>query len=130
MPRSNPGISPVRVLVVDDHERYRRLAGDVVLATPGFALAGSADSGAAALAKIADDPPDLVLVDVRMPEMDGFALTQFIIDRPDPPRVVLISAEDIASIGGADRVINSGATTFLQKSRLSPAMLRATWGRP
>jgi CheY-like chemotaxis protein len=130
MPRSNPRISPVRVLVVDDHEHYRRLAGDVVAATPGFALAGCVDSGVAALAVIAEDPPDLVLVDVRMPGMDGFALTRCIVDRPDPPVVVLISAECIQNIGGADRVISSGAATFVQKQRLSPAMLRATWGRP
>jgi DNA-binding NarL/FixJ family response regulator len=130
MPRSHASTAPVRVLLVDDQERCLRVARDVVAATPGFTLAGAVGSGAAALERVAEDPPDLVLADVRMPEMDGFALARLIAAKPPAPLVVLVSAEDVVSLGGADRVIECGAVGFMPKERLTPAALRATWGLP
>ena len=66
------GRSSIGVVTVDDHEAFRRSIRDVIDATPGFELLGEAASGEAALALVAELSPELVLVDVRMPGMDGF----------------------------------------------------------
>src|ERR1700761_8063714 len=66
----------VTVLAVDDHPRFLEAARAVVEATPGFAWAGGASSGEEALASADRGEPDLMLVDVNMPVIDGFELSR------------------------------------------------------
>jgi CheY-like chemotaxis protein len=114
----------VTVLAVDDHPRFLEAARAVVEATPGFAWAGGASSGEEALATAARGEPDLVLVDVNMPAMDGFELTRRF--RAAHPRtlVALISAQhpdELRRAGGADE------HPVAAKEKLRPAWLRALW---
>ncbi len=115
---------PVTVLAVDDHPRFLEAARAVVEATPGFAWAGGASSGEEALARVARGEPDLVLVDVNMPRIDGFELTRRLrISHPDA-LVALISAkhpDELRRAGGSDEHL------VFAKESLRPSWLRALW---
>lgn len=115
---------PVTVLAVDDHPRFLEAARAVVEATPGFAWAGGASSGEEALATAAGSELDMVLVDVNMPQMDGFELTRRL--RAAHPRtlVALISAqkpEELRKRGGSEE------HPVFAKENLRPAWLRLFW---
>jgi DNA-binding NarL/FixJ family response regulator len=115
---------PVSVLAVDDHPRFLEAARAVVEATPGFVWAGGASSGEEALASADRGEPDLMLVDVNMPTMDGFELTRRL--RLTHPRtlVALVSAqhpEELRRAGGADE------HAVVAKENLRPAWLRELW---
>ncbi len=115
---------PVKVLAVDDHPRFLEAARAVVEATPGFAWAGGAASGEEALATAARGVPDLVLVDVNMPQMDGFELTRRLRLSHPGTLVALISAQhpdELRQTGG------SGEHAVTAKEHLRPAWLRALW---
>jgi DNA-binding NarL/FixJ family response regulator len=113
---------PVRVLAVDDQCFFREVERDVVEATPGFRLVAEVSSGEAALAAVADVAPDLVLMDVRMPGIDGIEAARRI--ARDHPRivVVLVSIDDMPSDAG-----RAGSAAQIHKKDLSPQMLRALW---
>jgi two-component system invasion response regulator UvrY len=115
----------VTVLTVDDHPRFLDAARAVVDATPGFAWAGSASSGAEALDAVERVDPDLVLVDVNMPEMDGFELTRRLRAAHPEILVALTSAQhpDELPRARADR----GSRDVLAKENLRPAWLRSLW---
>jgi DNA-binding NarL/FixJ family response regulator len=115
---------PVTVLAVDDHPRFLEAARAVVEATPGFVWAGGASSGEEALATAAGGGLDMVLVDVNMPQMDGFELTRRL--RAAHPRtlVALISAqkpEELRQAGGSEE------HPVFAKESLRPAWLRRFW---
>ncbi len=115
---------PVTVLAVDDHPRFLEAARAVVEATPGFAWAGGAATGEEALATAAGGEPDMVLVDVNMPQMDGFELTRRLRASHPGTLVALISAqrpEELRRAGGADE------HQVLAKENLRPAWLRSFW---
>src|SRR5260221_4232966 len=102
-----------RILIVDDHPLTRDgLAG--ILAQNGFDVVGQAGSGEEAIAKAAELKPDLVLLDLSMPEMDGLtALPRVRAAAPDAEVVVLTASEDEHNLLGA---IRSGAAGYLLKS--------------
>jgi two-component system, NarL family, invasion response regulator UvrY len=115
---------PVTVLAVDDHPRFLEVARAVVEATPGFAWAGGAASGEEALATAAGGEPDLLLVDVNMPKMDGFELTRRF--RHSHPRtlVALVSAQrpdELRQAGGSEEHL------VFPKESLRPSWLRDLW---
>jgi DNA-binding NarL/FixJ family response regulator len=115
----------VTVLAVDDQAIFLRTARSLIAATPGFEQVGEAASGPEALALAADLQPDLVLVDVRMPGMDGFETARRLA-RIDPGAlVVLISLEEVPEpLSSATSV---GAATYLRKQELSTSKLRELW---
>jgi DNA-binding NarL/FixJ family response regulator len=113
---------PVRVLVVDDQEPFRSAAAAVVTATDGFQLVGSAASGEASLVAVADLQPDLVLMDIHLPGIDGMESTRRIRAQQPGVRVLLLSTRD--SYDGAGEC---GALGYLPKRILSPSSLQGVW---
>jgi len=97
-----------RLLVVDDEDTIRVLVSRI-LAAKGYAVA-SARNGREALAKIAADRPDLVLLDLMMPEIDGWAVLERLRGTPNPPPVLVISA-----CVDRDRALREGAWACLAK---------------
>ena len=116
---------PVGVLVVDDQQAFRRAAQDVIEATAGFELVGEASSGRQAVEAINELHPDLVLVDVRMPEMDGMETTRRLHEADPNAVVVLITVEDPLNLP-AD-VGFCGAADLVRKQDFRPALLRRLW---
>jgi len=104
--------SPSKILVVDDTVQNRRLM-EAVLTPLGHTVSG-AESGAEALEMIAADPPDLVLLDVVMPEMDGYAVCRALRSNPDTqmlPIIMLTSSGDQDKVGAID----AGADDFIAR---------------
>jgi two-component system, NarL family, invasion response regulator UvrY len=117
-----PGIG---VLAVDDQVVFLDVAREVVGATPGFNWVGGASSGEEALAAVEQLEPQFVLLDVRMPGMDGIETARRISDSHPDVVVVLISIEESPAIAPA--IEASGAVALVRKQELCPAMLRRLW---
>jgi DNA-binding NarL/FixJ family response regulator len=120
-----PASSVVKVLTVDDQAVFRRVAHEVIAATPGFVAVGEAGSGEEALAAVERLHPELVLLDVRMPGMGGIeAARRITADHPGIV-VVLISIEDPDVFSQAAR--SSGAAGLVRKQDFRPSLLRKLW---
>jgi len=113
------------VLIVDDHDGFRESAR-ALLEAEGFAVVGDAADGAAALAAALRLRPDVVLLDVQLPDVDGFTIADRLAAFSEPPRVVLISSRDAAAYG--PRLDAAPACGFLTKRELSGASLAALVG--
>src|ERR671910_266652 len=87
-------VRSVRVLTVDDQALFRGVARDVIEATPGFEAVGEASSGEQALEAVERLAPELVLLDVRMPGMDGIEVARHLATEHPRTVVVLISIEE------------------------------------
>ena len=110
-----------RVLIVDDHQPFRAIAREL-LEGAGYIVAGEAADAAEALAAVAAEAPDAVLLDVQLPDGDGFAVATALAV-VDGPAVVLISSRDADDYGR--RVAACGARGFIPKSKLSAATFAA-----
>jgi DNA-binding NarL/FixJ family response regulator len=110
-----------RVLIVDDHQPFRAVAR-ALLESAGYIVTGEAADGAEALAAVAAQPPDAVLLDVQLPDLDGFAVATELA-AADGPAVVLISSRDADDYGR--RIAACGARGFIPKSKLSAAAIAA-----
>ena len=108
-----------RVLVVDDHAGFRGFAGRL-LAACGFQVVGEAADAAGALRQVADLAPDVVLLDVQLPDRDGFSVARALAGGPHPPAVVLTSARALADYGEAGAGF---ADRFIPKDELSGARM-------
>ena len=118
-------VDGVKVLTVDDQEVFRRVARELVEATDGFAWAGEAASGREALERVAEGHPDLVLLDVRMPGMDGIETAQRLLAQDPDIVIVLVSLESIVDLPSATASV--GAAAHLRKQELSPRTLQELW---
>jgi DNA-binding NarL/FixJ family response regulator len=116
---------PPRVLIVDDHAPFRDAAGRV-LAAAGFDVVAGAADAAGALRLARELGPDVVLVDVQLPDSDGFALARELIAGPAAPVVVLVSGRPRSDYGRL--VERSGALGFIDKAEFSGPLLRALLG--
>lgn len=114
-----------RVLVVDDQAPFRSAARAVVERTPGFAVAGEASGGEEGVEAAVALAPDLVLMDIRMPDLDGIAATDRIASRA--PGVVVFLLSTYARDDLPEEVSTSGAAAYLHKEELSPAVLADLW---
>jgi DNA-binding NarL/FixJ family response regulator len=110
------------VLIVDDHPGFRRSAHRM-LAAEGFEVLGESADGASALTAVRALRPRLVLLDVLLPDIDGFAVAEMLACEPSAPCVVLTSSRD--AIDYATRLRGSPAVGFVPKAELSGARLIA-----
>jgi two-component system, NarL family, invasion response regulator UvrY len=117
--------SDVRVMTVDDQERFRGVARDVIEATPGFRYAGEAASGEEALREFGRIAPELVLVDVRMPGIDGIEVARRLHESSPETVVVLISIEEPADLPSVSRL--TGGVPLVRKQDFGPRLLRRIW---
>ena len=108
-------------MIVDDDDAFSDLAARVVTGW-GHAVIGLAGSVAQGLAKAAALRPEMVLVDIGLPDGDGFSLTEQLIAMPWPMRVILISSDSDPANLAAER--RAGATGFVPKDELSGVELR------
>jgi CheY-like chemotaxis protein len=108
------------VLVVDDHDGFRAVAR-ALLESAGFTVVGEAADGGAALSASARLHPDFVLLDVHLPDIDGFAVSERLAALEHPPVVVLTSSRAVTDV--RRRVAASLAAGFVAKDELSAATL-------
>ncbi len=103
----------IRVLVVDDDFMVAKVHSGYVAKTPGFEVAGVAHTGADALRLVADLRPDLVLLDIYLPDVDGLSVLRTIRGAADGPDVIVISAaNDVDTVRGA---MHGGVLHYLIK---------------
>jgi DNA-binding NarL/FixJ family response regulator len=113
------------VLIVDDHASFRAAARALLLAG-GFNVVGEAEDGAAALEAVADLQPEIVLLDVQLPDIDGFAVAERLATNGAPPTIVLTSSRDVTSF--RRRLAANPAWSFIPKNELSGEALAAAVG--
>jgi DNA-binding NarL/FixJ family response regulator len=106
----------VSVLIVDDHEEFRRSAR-ALLEASGYTVVGEAGDGDEAIAEAERLRPEVVLLDIRLPGIDGFAVAERLASSAHPPAVVLISSRDARSYG--PRLARAAARGFISKADLS-----------
>jgi DNA-binding NarL/FixJ family response regulator len=116
-----------RVLIVDDHEFFRSRARKL-LESAGYAVVGEAEDAAGAIAQAHALSPDLVFLDVQLPDRDGFAVAAELGAGPDAPRIVLISSREAADYGS--RIEAAGTSGFIHKPDLSRARIEQLVGAP
>jgi len=110
------------ILIVDDHMSFRRVAA-ALLEAEGVHVVGEAADGREALLAAAALGPDVVLLDIQLPDTDGFAVAGRLAAADPAPIVVLTSARDQTHFG--DLIGRSGARGFISKSDLSGPALAA-----
>jgi two-component system nitrate/nitrite response regulator NarL len=103
----------VTVLVADDHPLYREGVVRALLASGQVEIVGEAGDGRAALAQIQEHRPDVALLDYKLPELDGVAVTNAVIRERLPTRVLLVSAFNDSGI--AYKALETGAAGFVSK---------------
>jgi two-component system response regulator EvgA len=113
------------LLIVDDHAAFRSFAVSLFRAH-GFAVAGAADDGESALTQVARLLPDVVLVDVQLPGIDGFEVASRLSRRTVPPQVVLTSSREAGDFG--ERLQRAPVLGFIPKRALSGPALAALVG--
>ena len=123
--RATQAETPVGVLVVDYQLVFRQVAREVIEATPEFEILGEAGSGPHAIAATDELCPDLVLLDVRMPGMDGIETAGRLTAAHPQVVVVLISIDEPQYM--PDEVASSGAAELVRKQDFGPALLRRVW---
>ena len=115
----------VSVLIVDDQAPFLRAMSAVIEETIGFEAVGKASSGEEAIVKADALLPDLVLMDVNLPGIDGLEATRRLRAHRSPPVVLLLSTYD--EDAGARFMAECGAAGYVTKSAFGPDRLRKAW---
>lgn len=108
------------MLIVDDHSGFRTLARRL-LESGGFRVVGEAAGAAEARSAVPTLQPEVVLLDVNLPDGDGLLLAEELTDAAHAPAVVLISSHERSDFG--DRLERTGARGFISKADLTPAAI-------
>src|SRR5512147_2027122 len=117
-----PAERQVTVLIVDDHPSFRAVS-QMVLETDGFAVVGTASDGESGVAAALRLEPDVLLLDVELPDIDGFEVAARLREAGSSTAIVLASSRDGADFGSL--VAESGARGFLTKADLTGDAIRA-----
>ena len=116
----------VKVLIVDDQAPFREAARAVVEATDGFAVVGESDTGEASVSATRELHPDLVLMDVNLPGINGLQATREILkDSNGVVVVLLLSTYEEEEYG--PKAAECGASAYIPKSKFEPDRLSAAW---
>jgi DNA-binding NarL/FixJ family response regulator len=110
------------VLIVDDHAGFRAFAR-ALLEAEDFDVVGEAEDAASALAAACRLRPQVVVLDIQLPDRDGFEVAEQLAQMTDPPAVVLVSTRDVSTY--RRRFVSSPVRGFIPKSELSGNALRA-----
>jgi DNA-binding NarL/FixJ family response regulator len=113
------------VLIVDDHAPFRAVAR-ALLQLEGFAVVGEAADALSALDAVGRLRPDVVVLDIQLPDLDGFEVARRLAQAGDPPVIVLVSSRDRSAY--RRRLADSPARGFIPKSDLSGAVVAALVG--
>jgi two-component system, NarL family, response regulator DevR len=119
------GSPAVRVFLVDDHEVVRRGVAEVLEDDPGITVAGEAGSVAEALARVPAVRPDVVLIDMRLPDGSGADLCRELRDRVDGVRCLILTS--YSEQEALEAAVRAGAAGFLLKQVRGPALVSAVW---
>ncbi|MFF1540709.1 response regulator [Microbacterium sp. NPDC058269] len=103
----------IRVVLVDDQALFRAGIRMLIASQPDLEVVGEAGNGKEAIDVVRSTRPDVVMMDIRMPIMDGLTATAEILARPEPPRIVMLTTFDLDE--AAARAIRQGASGFLLK---------------
>ena len=109
-------MEPIRLLIVDTSPEFLEAAASLLSAHPHAHVVGLARTGAEALRLIGPLAPDLVLVDLLMPGMDGLTVTRRIKAMPSPPAVVVLTYNQSAEL--RQQALDAGAIAFVNKERI------------
>lgn len=115
------------ILIVDDDPRFRAQARDV-LAADGFVVIGEAIDGASGLDAAKALQPDFVLLDIGLPDIDGFEVARVLAVDGPPPLIVLTSSRDARAFGR--RLATGHVLGFIPKERISGTAIRSLVDRP
>ena len=115
----------VQVLIVDDQAPFRDVARLVVELTDGFEVAGEAQTGEEAVELSRSLKPDLILMDVNMPGIDGTEATKIILAETEAIVILLLSTYEPAEY--EPRAAEAGAAAYIPKSAFDPDRLEAAW---
>lgn len=127
-PAAHAEARPTTVLIVDDHGGFRSSAR-VLLELEGFEVVGEAGDGASGIETADALRPDMVLLDVQLPDAKGFDVARELTARGLARQIVLVSSREASDYG--DQITTSSAVGFLSKSELSgPALRELLCGRP
>lgn len=116
-------VSPIRVLIVDDDALVRAGLAMMLGGAPDLEIVGEAEDGTQVIAAIDAHRPDVVLMDIRMPRLDGLAATRLVRARPDAPQVIVLTTFDVDE--HVLTALRDGAAGFLVKDTPPTEILRA-----
>ena len=108
-------MQPIRVLIVDDSVFMRTVLRDLVARDPALHVVGTATDGRDAIRKVAELSPDIVTLDIEMPEMNGLEALRHIVARADPPRVLMLSSLTGQGAEMTRNALSLGADDFMLK---------------
>jgi DNA-binding NarL/FixJ family response regulator len=116
-------VDVIRLLLVDDDALVRSGLRMMLTGAEGIEVVGEADDGRAVLGAVDLHRPDVVLMDIRMPQLDGIAATRLLRAQPDPPQVIVLTTFDADEL--VLRALQAGAAGFLLKDTPPAEIVRA-----
>jgi NarL family two-component system response regulator LiaR len=118
-----PNAKPIRVMLVDDHPIVRDGLKNMLLAFDDLALAGEAENGRAALQACLELLPDVILMDILMPEMDGIQATRAILERCPQVKIIILTSYPEDNL--VQQALQAGASGYLLKNAAIDALAGA-----
>jgi len=116
-------MSRARILIVDDHEIFRRGLRSLLESRPEFEILGEAGDGVQAIEKASELKPDLIVMDVSMPRLDGLQATRQIRKKLPETKILILSQHDTSHMLAA--ALEAGANGYVTKSQVSRCLLSA-----
>ena len=116
-------MSRARILIVDDHEIFRRGLRSLLESRPEFEILGEAGDGLQAIEKAVELRPDLIVMDVSMPQLDGLQATRQIRKKLPQTKILILSQHDTSHMLAA--ALEAGANGYVTKSQVSRCLLSA-----